>query len=358
MSATTDDLIDGIIKNGKVDLEAWPSLLKVFLERLDYISANSFPATVTQPGSGAQLPSTSAGSSNTENNSSANASNVAENQTEGSPAEPMDTATESTLPQLPTPPPPTEPQQATPSPEALAMISEIKETLSTTFAAAPPHTVQRLAELLQNPTQHYRFLIKFLRAVQRVVSVSSTVNQFPLPSSVDPPSGGIPNILGSDESLGGALLTPISWLKDSGVGEFETGMNGVSQGELLRQEQEHGIVSHPTNGENGDERVHVHAQGPSTLGPEDLGPQPPGVVFPDLGSPPPENATLQEAEAQAKQNQSMDDLLMSMEDEQDAEQNPLEQGSNTEDKMDVDDKATEEKQEDAVDSLPTEVLEN
>ena len=88
-------------------------------------------------------------------------------------------------------------------------------------------------------------------------------------------------MLGSDESLGGALLTPISWLR--GESEMDYTPNGVTQGELLRQEQELGIVH-----ENGEEILHAHAQGPPELGPEDLGPQPAGLVFPDLNSPPSE----------------------------------------------------------------------
>ena len=113
--------------------------------------------------------------------------------------------------------------------------------------------------------------------------------------------------LGSDESLGGALLTPIPWLKN-GVGnsslnemeeqgsdplgepieadgdpmvpEREDG--AVTQGELIRQEQEAGIV--PVNQTTGSRGMHAsgeaedgevdetpHARGPDIVGAEDIG---------------------------------------------------------------------------------------
>ncbi|KAJ1807358.1 hypothetical protein LPJ75_004822, partial [Coemansia sp. RSA 2598] len=47
-----------------------------------------------------------------------------------------------------------------------------------TFDEAP-FTIQRIAELLAWPERHYRSVIKFLRAVERVVYVTSTVDEFP-----------------------------------------------------------------------------------------------------------------------------------------------------------------------------------
>ncbi|KAJ1938249.1 hypothetical protein GGF37_004881, partial [Kickxella alabastrina] len=47
-----------------------------------------------------------------------------------------------------------------------------------TFDEAP-FTIQRIAELLMWPERHYRNVIKFLRAVERVVYVTSTVEEFP-----------------------------------------------------------------------------------------------------------------------------------------------------------------------------------
>jgi len=225
------------------------------------------------------------------------------------------------------------------------MIASIKETLTTTFSTTPPHTVQRLAELFQKPNEHYRSLPKFLRAVQRVISVSSTTDQFPLPSTVEHPTTGMLNALGSDESLGGALLTPISWLRNDAVStdsESDTKMNGVSQGELLRQEQELGIQgsSSTLDGEH-DDKQQVHAQGPPKLGPEDLGPQPPGVVFPDL-----DDAPALEPETQAKQDEMMDTPMTGDEGATEAPQDAPE----NEDKMDVDDAAAEGKE------LPAEAL--
>ena len=151
-------------------------------------------------------------------------------------------------------------------------------------------------------------------------------------SSSTPPTSG----LGSDESLGGALLTPITWLSKSNAGtrsplegevktestEMIDGPNGpggvetvsvsvngipsatraegpvsmpgdingaaaslrmeggVTQGELLRQEQRAGVVPvSQLEGNRGDsdglgeEDETPHARGPEEIGMEDMGPQ-------------------------------------------------------------------------------------
>jgi hypothetical protein len=231
--------------------------------------------------------------------------------------------------------------------------SYIRNTLARNFAKGPPHTIQRLAELVLEPKKRYNFLPPYLRALDRIVSVSSPTTIFPLPQAVLPTSGGLLNgttstpssALGSDESLGGALLTPIPWLQNrgsqselisestemvegpNGAGRIETVsvVNGqlsspsaptttqeqqnriasshpdgetlpstgpVTQGEILRQEQEAGIVlSNPhsiqpnrtTIGEieggatiletvEGEEEL-PHARGPEIIGMEDTGPQ-------------------------------------------------------------------------------------
>lgn len=225
------------------------------------------------------------------------------------------------------------------------LINSITSTLTTLFAKNPPHTIQRLAELLINPREHYRSLPSYLHALDRVVHVSSGANVFPLPPAIPDPtaaasvlsngklpggadplsiSWGNPAVgggLGSDESLGGALLTPISWLTKAngthsplegevktestetidgpnGPGGVETvsvSVNGISspreskegviedtaaalraeggvtQGELLRQEQKAGVV--PAHQLKDEEDEVPHARGPDEVGMEDLGPQ-------------------------------------------------------------------------------------
>ncbi|KAI6783336.1 uncharacterized protein J7T54_004363 [Emericellopsis cladophorae] len=165
------------------------------------------------------------------------------------------------------------------------------------FTTSPPHTIQRLAELVLRPRAHYRALSSYLHAVDRVVGVTSGANQYPLPlpdmagtSGAESVTWGNPTTaaasLGSDEALGGALLTPIPWVKSNqtqqqqptetearggtgatihsestetidgpnGMGSIETvsvSVNGVhstgharaiTQGELLRQEQRAGVI--------------------------------------------------------------------------------------------------------------------
>ena len=265
-------------------------------------------------------------------------------------------------------------------PPLLTLLQTIQSTLSTSFPTSPPHTVQRLAELLLHPKAHYRTLPSYLRALDRIVSVASPASIFPLPDLAvgGPPSTGLGLVNGTSPSptaddsasdrdfIGGAELTAIPWLRNgvstpptslshtntpptsdlrtqstavidgpNGAGSIETVVvnvngvssshppreeattNGITQGELLRQEQEAGIVPVPSaihvNGnsritrsnsaaataaatravglepsnearggmdlaeEGGEAEVEpVHARGPGVIGMEDMGPQAPG----------------------------------------------------------------------------------
>ena len=181
------------------------------------------------------------------------------------------------------------------------MLADITQLLGK-FDRHPPHTIQRLAELVLRPSAHYRALATYLHAVDRVVRVTSSMDKYPLPPAVpdmssfnkdegedanDPASqvawsNPTSSTLGTDEALGGALLTPIPWLTrrspdkvveapgvgaqihsestetidgPNGMGSIETvtvSVNGIrsaghaaraiTQGELLRQEQRAGVV--------------------------------------------------------------------------------------------------------------------
>lgn len=115
------------------------------------------------------------------------------------------------------------------------MLTEITSTLTSTFPKYPPHTLQRLSELVIAPKHHYRTLPNYLHALDRVVHVTSGLNIYPLPPAIPDMktasllSNGVSDILaspspwatpGSDEALGGALLTPIPWLQPNhhGIG--------------------------------------------------------------------------------------------------------------------------------------------
>lgn len=270
-------------------------------------------------------------------------------------------------------------------PDLLSSYQFSTHVLEQDFANSPPYTIQRLAELVLEPRRHYRFLPAYLRALDRVVSVSSPISDFPLPTlnparhTATNGGGFLTNGdtnpayaaterdgLGSDESLGGALLTPIPWLRSNGNalsgssasqdGEYHSEstetmetvpvtanvapfassaahtplsptspslseqsdasspsssaesvesqlrlQGGVTQGELLRQEQEAGVVPVSQTSPrrsllsgnamaagrepvlllrdagvgNADERPeeHPHARGPDLVGMEDMGPQ-------------------------------------------------------------------------------------
>ncbi|PKS08253.1 hypothetical protein jhhlp_005196 [Lomentospora prolificans] len=228
---------------------------------------------------------------------------------------------------------------ATLPPQIQEMMDDIIASLRA-FPTHPPHTIQRIAELILEPNRHYRALTSYLHALDRVVRVTSPSNRYPLPlPTVSFANGAADQVswanttqanLGTDEALGGALLTPIPWLSrqddspsdqssqsraelrtestetiegPNGMGSIETvsisvngipsagagaaGLRGITQGELLRQEQRAGII--PTNqlvsrdSSSGgaeeasedlaeDEEETPHVRGPNEIGPSDLGP--------------------------------------------------------------------------------------
>ncbi|KAK7693400.1 hypothetical protein QCA50_002968 [Cerrena zonata] len=49
----------------------------------------------------------------------------------------------------------------------------------------PPFTIQRLCELCIYPNKHYKFIGKYLRAVEKTLLVTSTWDTFPIPSGSD-----------------------------------------------------------------------------------------------------------------------------------------------------------------------------
>lgn len=243
--------------------------------------------------------------------------------------------------------------------ELLIRLNSVIKTLTTYFKTYPPHTIQRLSELVLEPRRHYRNLPAYLHGLDRVVNVTSGANTYPLPAAFPVSSGVLtnggtnsnsntltwgnstaPTNLGSDESLGGALLTPIPWLANgngnvgrnssrsnsggsierevrtestetiegpNGAGSIETvtvsvygsgipnqstqennassisslrAEGGVTQGELLRQEQELNVVPvaqitgriSDADGKSEDDEI-PHARGPEEVGVEDMGPQ-------------------------------------------------------------------------------------
>lgn len=156
------------------------------------------------------------------------------------------------------------PEPGTLPPQIVAMIAEINGVLNDSFHTYPPHTIQRLAELILRPRQHYKSLPSYLHAVDRVVHVTSGNNTYPLPPAIPDMSSmslGGPNgvmdqgqqqqhhhengpsdtsmawvstsngnAIGSDEALGGALLTPIPWLQRRSSGNRD-GDGGSESGE-------------------------------------------------------------------------------------------------------------------------------
>ncbi|KAJ9150297.1 PPP4R2 domain protein [Pleurostoma richardsiae] len=230
-------------EGGTIDYSSWPQLLPTIISRLEKIVHNEFPIPQLPPpaappppesrflaplpsSSPAEPPSSSAGGPDSALSQVSSSSSQETNKENANPA--PTPAGPGAAPQQPAQPAdpasPLEPG-ALPPPLAAA-LAEITTTLADGFPAYPPHTMQRLAELLLAPRQHYRSLPAYLHAVDRVVHVTSGMNVYPLPPAIPDMSAmsllangtpaaaaAPPSAVGSDEALGGALLTPIPWLQ-------------------------------------------------------------------------------------------------------------------------------------------------
>ncbi|KAM4058560.1 PPP4R2 domain-containing protein [Hirsutella rhossiliensis] len=322
-----------IASGDQVVAESWPGLRNDILARLDKIAHGAFPIpNLPPPAPRPRLLSPVSSSPLEHSSQEANKENA-----------PAETAAAPERDELPG--------------QIAGQLSGIKAKLET-FTADAPHTIQRLAELVLQPRAHYRALATYLHAVDRVVQVTSGTGMYPLPPAVPDMSamnggggGGSGDeardlaatvtwsnpttaSLGSDEALGGALLTPIPWLTrrspesngdgagaqihsegtetiegPNGVGSIETvsvsvngvpstgHARGVTQGELLRQEQRAGVVpvsqlsrsqeapgdedrsmddegggsGSGGGGSNDEESETPHARGPEEIGVDDTG---------------------------------------------------------------------------------------
>ncbi|KAF1926249.1 uncharacterized protein M421DRAFT_7180 [Didymella exigua CBS 183.55] len=351
--------------DGSLDSAEWPATLQYILDRLDEI-IHEFPKPPADTSADADGDADTSTPAPADTSTPAPADAAPKPEAAAASAAAAAARDKENAPPTTPPRPPPVPVRPAPESKALppattSLYASIRNALSLHFAKQPPHTVQRLAELVLEPKRRYKHLSPYLRALDRVVSVSSPLAVFPLPQAVLPSASGLLNgtaaapnphaaTLGSDESLGGALLTPIPWLHSrgqnelisestemvdgpNGAGRIETVTVGmlsgqpprqepaasspvsqiasshpdgetlpstgpVTQGELLRQEQQAGIVlnnphsltTSPTRTSFGEseggatvvetveaEEEAPHARGPETIGLEDTGPQKQGA---------------------------------------------------------------------------------
>lgn len=78
----------------------------------------------------------------------------------------------------------------------------------------PPHTVQRLAELLDDPHRWYTSADKFARAMTRVLSVTSTTVDFDAEKEKDK------DMLNTNFDGDESILVPIPWLQNLSIDEI------------------------------------------------------------------------------------------------------------------------------------------
>ncbi|MCJ1300742.1 hypothetical protein MMC08_003539 [Hypocenomyce scalaris] len=355
--ASDDDILDAAAKDGSMDYAEWPGLLERILLRLDHIVYNDFPIpSVPLP---EPLPplikddaqtvkhdhtSSQASSSTSQNSQKENAPPRSPKSCPAAPSDspvPAQQIPDSQSSNISLPP-------GTLPPQLLSLFSSVKKDLNTYFSIKPPHTIQRLADLVLHPKNHYRTLPSYLRALNRVISVSTTADIYPLstiattfqgsaanggalingitPASYLAPSASSLSSASDDpdnhdNSLSGAVLTRISWLRNmsdsssdrvgdlrtestslidgpNGAGSLETvtvSMNGIGRAgvvpsrDVLLSQPDTGLVpsgrqtrsssaaaavarKEEAEGE-GDGEERVHARGPEEIGVEDMGPQ-------------------------------------------------------------------------------------
>ncbi|KAM0477888.1 hypothetical protein ACHAPX_005655 [Trichoderma viride] len=360
-----NDLLSKTAAGELVESEAWPALRDEILSRVDKIARDEFPIPKLPPPLPHPRLLDTRALSPLSSSPAEQSFEDANKENENAPAGEQPPSTDETDPVAASqPPPPPAPAPSSPQspsrsqeqsddvlPKQLAdMVGEIKSHIGS-FKSYPPHTIQRIAELVLYPRAHYKALASYLHALDRVSAVTSAMNTYPLPPPIPDMSaiqlnGDEPNdpamavswsnptsvAVGSDEALGGALLTPIPWLTrgtpppetaieeapvsaqihsestetiegPNGVGSIETvsvsingvpsmgASRGVTQGELLRQEQRAGIVpvtqlTKPNDmmGEGGqseasedqpmgddDDEEAPHARGPDEIGVGDTG---------------------------------------------------------------------------------------
>ncbi|KAK3335316.1 hypothetical protein B0T19DRAFT_406057 [Cercophora scortea] len=266
IETTDDDILKKLALDGSMDYSSWPTLLQVVVSRIEKIAHTEFPIPrIPQPQPPvrppsprflAPLPSSDpieppSSSDTTPSSQETNKENAKPSPSR--PAAPPAAAPSSSATTLPSSSAPTALASSQPEPllpstlpaPIAALLTEILHLLTNDFARYPPHTIQRLAELVLRPRQHYRSLVAYLHALDRVVHVTSGANIYPLPPAIPDLSamsllanggaGGLSinsaaaNNPGSDEALGGALLTPIPWLarRANGTGS-EDGSDGGS----------------------------------------------------------------------------------------------------------------------------------
>ncbi|KAI9682905.1 MAG: hypothetical protein M1829_006341 [Trizodia sp. TS-e1964] len=231
MSIEDVELLKEISRTGYPPSEDWPPLLERLLLQLEHICENEFttpawlPPTPRQQARDFERPLSRLETEipSSQEDSSPNS----QNKENAPPTVPM-----SRLHTASRPPTPSPPDDAGYPPQFHLLFASIYKSLQNEFSLRPPYTLQRFAELILEPHKYYRTMGAFLRALDRVVCVSSPADVFPLPVRAMPAedtgmaaNGFVPMpdvSLGGDASLGGAMLSPIPWLLAEEGDKMET----------------------------------------------------------------------------------------------------------------------------------------
>ncbi|ODQ68477.1 hypothetical protein NADFUDRAFT_63901 [Nadsonia fulvescens var. elongata DSM 6958] len=98
-------------------------------------------------------------------------------------------------------------------------IERIQKLLESKFSESPPFTIQRISELLLDPNEIYskNSLDKWTRALERSLSVVSSVNEYPKITQAEmnyDDSNVLTNGKGSFKEDLGIVMSPVPWVVD------------------------------------------------------------------------------------------------------------------------------------------------
>jgi hypothetical protein len=108
------------------------------------------------------------------------------------------------------------------------------------FKSSPPFTLKRMAELLTEPFKYYpqNHLAKFLRALERVMLVSSSIDDY---GQVSVDIHDVPTVEDGEKIKPdtGIVLTPIPWISEGDTTKLEKG--GEETDAVTADEQDDGV---------------------------------------------------------------------------------------------------------------------
>ncbi|BFZ64041.1 hypothetical protein YB2330_005179 [Saitoella coloradoensis] len=151
-------------------------------------------------------------------------------------------------------------------PDLQALLSRLISVIQR--FTGPPFTVQRIAELIARPREHYSDIGKYLRALERNLSVTSAIDAFPL-LPIEP-SNDVPRFT-DGSSTSGIALTPIAWTSATAMPSSNGTPSPMEIADLSHAEKANVAAAGPHHPPEGAMPVDASDIGPQVGGIGDVG---------------------------------------------------------------------------------------